>query len=253
MKVVSIINLKGGVGKTLTALTMAWTFVLRKQKKVLLIDNDIQANVSKVLSVHDYDAPSMEHIMEGMPAEKVKVSTEWEGLDVIPSNTNLEAASNELAMDDTSNQNLRIKEALESVQDEYDYAILDCPPGIGLNVINALCASDEVIIPIRIDKNSLDGMEELFDMIAEVKGYYNTSLKSARCLITSYRDTVMQKAGCRILTQSDYECFMTKIRYSEKLMDYTWDKPLFEFSPNCAASVDYKKFVDEFLGGECHA
>ena len=253
MKVVSIINLKGGVGKTLTALTMAWTLVLRQQKRVLLIDNDIQANVSKVLAVHDYDAPSMEHIMSGASARDVKTSTDWKGLDVIPSNTNLEAASNELAIDDTSNQNLRIKEALESVQDEYDYAILDCPPGIGLNVINALCASDEVIIPIRIDKNSLDGMEELFDMIAEVKGYYNTSLKSARCLITSYRDTVMQKAGCQILTQSDYECFMTKIRYSEKLMDYTWDKPLFEFSPNCAASVDYKKFVDEFLGGECHA
>ena len=109
MKVVSIINLKGGVGKTLTALTMAWMLVLRQQKRVLLIDNDIQANVSKVLAVHDYDVPSMEHIMSGASARDVKTSTNWKGLDVIPSNTNLEAASNELAMDGSSNQNLQSK------------------------------------------------------------------------------------------------------------------------------------------------
>lgn len=249
MRVISIINLKGGVGKTLTALTMAWMLTEKKNKKVLLVDNDIQANLSKIFSVHNYDANSMEHIMEGASASECIAFTEWEGLHIIPSNTNLEAACNELAMDDSSNQNLRIKQSLESVRSEYDYCIIDCPPGIGLNVINALCASDDVIIPIRIDKNALDGMEELMDLVSEVRSYYNTDLKNVKCLITSYRNTIMQNSGCQILTQSKYECFDTKIRYSEKLFDYPWDIPLFEYSPNCAASVDYRKFTDEYLGG----
>ncbi len=262
MKTIAVINLKGGVGKTTTTLSMAHELSRRYEKKVLIVDNDPQANCTKFFGFHDYDSPSMEDVMKEPSGtwniRKALCTTTVNGIDLIPSNLNLEDASAELMTNKTDEQNTKLCRALEPLASEYDFCIIDCPPGIGLNVINALCAADDVIIPIKIDKNALDGMEELMEIVDEVRDF-GTATCDVHCLVTMYQRDPMIDAGCVTLAYSSYPCFETKVRHSAKVVGATfWRDFIAEYSPRCAASVDYRKVVKEYLaiieeGGDADA
>ncbi len=258
MYIVAVLNLKGGVGKTTTAINMAVWLARHYKKRVLLCDNDPQGNLSRHFECYDYDLPSMENIigLDDEPVQKVIQNTSQIGVDIIPANMNLESASAELMLNQTIEQNTRLKEALDNVKDEYDFCIIDCPPGIGINVLNALCAACEVIVPVKVDKYALDGMEELMDMAEEIRTF-NPLLKQVRCLVTMYRKEPMIEAGCKGLEKSSYETFCTKIRYSEKVTAASfWENDIFSYSYRSSAAVDYRRFVREFVEGlegvECH-
>ncbi len=248
MKKIALINLKGGVGKTTTTLNMAYELANRHDKRVLICDLDPQANVTKFFGVHDYDSPSMEHIFR-FPDFDLRecICLSPSGINIIPSNLNLEDAVTELMMDDSEEQNTKLRDYLAPIENEYDFCIMDCPPGIGLNVLNALCAANDVIVPIKIDKHALDGMEELMEIVDEIKAF-NRQMETVRCLVTMFRNEPMIVGGCKAIEMSQYECFDTRIRYSPKVVGSTFHSEFIsEYSCRCSAAIDYRRMVQEYL------
>lgn len=247
----AIINLKGGVGKTTTAINMAMLLQDIHNKKVLLVDNDIQANTTKFFDMIDYDRPSMENVLRWDEVEINRIirHTGREGLDLLPANMNMEAAATELMISQTQSQATKLKNALSQIEAQYDYCLIDCPPGIGINVINALMAADDIIIPIKIDKNSLDGMQELAEAIEEAKDY-NTNLQST-CLVTMYTKDIENVTGEKALKDSGYKVFQNHIRRSKKVNAWTFEAgtSLVEYTPRSAATRDYKNLVVEYMEG----
>ena len=251
MRVTAIVNLKGGVAKSTTAINMALILTEIHKKRVLLVDNDIQANVSKFFGVHSYDYKSMEHVLrdEGTISEEVIRASGRNGLDIIPSNMNMDAAAIDLMLDQETSQITRLKEVLDQVDRCYDYCFIDCPPGVGINVLNALAAANDVIIPIKADKNALDGMEELAEVIEEMKPY-NPGLKLVKCLVTMFTNDIDVVMGERALQKSEYSTFNTHIRFSKRVNSWTYErgKSLVEITPRSAATKDYKDLVLEYMG-----
>ena len=162
MRTVAVVNLKGGVGKSTTAINMALIMSQAHGKNVLLIDNDFQAAVTKFFGKHSYDKPSMEDVLRNpmLSAEEVIIPSGRWGLDIIPANMNMIAAADDLITDKDSDQIGRIRNILNQVEEEYDYCIIDCHPSVGIEVLNALAAAEDIIIPIKADKNALDGITD---------------------------------------------------------------------------------------------
>ena len=150
MRTVAVVNLKGGVGKSTTAINMALIMSQAHGKNVLLIDNDFQAAVTKFFGKHSYDKPSMEDVLRNpmLSAEEVIIPSGRWGLDIIPANMNMIAAADDLITDKDSDQIGRIRNILNQVEEEYDYCIIDCHPSVGIEVLNALAAAEDIIIPV---------------------------------------------------------------------------------------------------------
>lgn len=170
------------------------------------------------------------------------------GLDIIPANMNMDAAAVDLMLDQEANQIVRLKDVLDQVEEQYDYCLIDCPPGVGINVLNALAAADDVIIPIKADKNALDGMEELTEVIEEIRPY-NPGLSLVKCLVTMFTNDISVVKGEEALRKSEYSTFNTHIRYSKKVVDWTYEKrkSLIETTPRSAATRDYKSLAAEYI------
>lgn len=247
MKTVSIINLKGGVGKSTTAITMAHILSGRKYKKrVLLIDNDKQGNTSQFFEkMYAKDSCGSGHILRKIKPTIYHIT---DTLDLINANMTLEGAEYEV-LAATDNQADRFAQFLQTVADQYDFCIIDNPPSVSMCVINALCASDEVIVTVKLNDWSLDGVDIITEQINNIKAI-NKGLKVAGVLLTIFKKTPFSLAAEEWLRKnSPHRVFETKIRYSNKVDDWTYSKvPLEEFSKMCAAAVDYRKFIREYLG-----
>ena len=194
MKTISVINLKGGVAKTLTAGSMAHILATIHGKRVLLIDNDKQGNTSKTFGVHSYDDKSISDVLTARrldPWEVIK-KTRFDMIDVMPANMSLIRANLEVMLDTSARpQQTRLRDALNTIAAEsfYDFCIIDNAPDINISTINALVASDDVIIPIKIDKYAFDGLEELKEQIEDTRADWNPRLRLAGCLITCFQRT----------------------------------------------------------------
>lgn len=253
MKVISLLNLKGGVGKTFTTVNMAYE-LHRRGYKVLLLDNDKQGNLSKAYG--RYDAESVAPITkllsgEWQAAAELIQRTDYEGIDIIPANMSLMGATWQLTTEETGNQIERYKRLaqLDAVGAYYDYCIIDNPPDIGLNVVNALTITDEVIVPVKIDEWALEGLDILADQIEDAK-QFNPALHLLGVLVTAYQNTDGEAAGREwIETEKNGYSLLGVIRYSGKVAESTFlFKPIYEYSPCCGAAQDYKKFVTRYTG-----
>ena len=145
MKIISIINLKGGVAKTLTADNMAHVLAVFHNKRVLLVDNDKQGNTSKAFGVHSYDDKSLSDVLTArrLDVREVIKKTRFENIDVLPANMTLIRANMEVLMDTTRPQQTRLRAALDPVAGQYDFCIIDNAPDINISTINALVASTD--------------------------------------------------------------------------------------------------------------
>ncbi|RDY30169.1 ParA family protein [Lachnotalea glycerini] len=251
MKTTSLLNLKGGIGKSQTAINTSYNLTTLHNKKVLLIDNDIQGNTSKFFKRYNpIDTKGTAELLrnKAVYVKDLIKHTEYENLDIITANMHLESAMMEVTFDKESSQHDRFREKLEQVSDLYDYCFIDNAPSIGMQVINALCASDEVIIPIQLDNWSLDGLEILTKTVEQIK-ILNNDIKIAGCLITAYQKNEMTEAAEEWLrTQCNQYIFNQRIRFSKKVSTSTYyNQPLDLFSKRCAAAVDYRRFVKEYL------
>ena len=254
MKTISVINLKGGVAKTLTAGSMAHILATIHGKRVLLIDNDKQGNTSKTFGVHSYDDKSISDVLTARrldPWEVIK-KTRFDMIDVMPANMSLIRANLEVMLDTSARpQQTRLRDALNTIAAEnfYDFCIIDNAPDINISTINALVASDDVIIPIKIDKYAFDGLEELKEQIEDTRADWNPRLRLAGCLITCFQRTDADRQGEEWLqSQPEYPVFDTHIRYSEKVAESTFsESPIAEYSRRSGAAMDYIAFVREYL------
>lgn len=259
MKTISILNLKGGVAKTFTAANMAYE-LYRRGYKVLLIDNDKQGNLSKAYS--RYDAENVAPVTRLLAgdwenADELIQHTEYEGIDIVTANMSLFGATWNLTKEDSENQIERYKALVYAkmqyygdctIYGKYDYCIIDNPPDIGLNVVNALAITDEVIVPVKVDEDALEGLDIVTEQIEDAK-VFNPALKLAGVLITSYQNTDGEAAGVEWLGQKTDFNILGIIRYSKKVAENTFmRKPIYEYSPCCGAAQGYKKFATAYTG-----
>lgn len=254
MKVISFINLKGGVGKTTTAINMGYILSAIHNKRVLLVDNDKQGNLSKFFCmINMAENKNIEGISEllldtNLDIKKVIQTTGMGGLDIILSNMDLLGTMQEILEDNTRPQHTRLKDALEQVKDEYDYCIIDNPPDINISVINALIATDDVIVPTRADYFSFMGIKEILEQIEAVREY-NPGINFKGCLLTMYQKNNVNRQAREVLSGTyQYPVFETVIRNSIKVSETTYaGATLQQYAKKCTAAQDYIALVEEYL------
>ena len=251
MKTISIINLKGGVAKTISAVNLAHILAVIHGKRVLLVDNDKQGNISKMFKLHDYENPTIAELLTERDANihEIISPTQYPTLDVIPANMTLLRANMEVLLDSTRPQQTRLRTALKAVADDYDYCIIDCAPDLNISTINALVAAHEVLIPIKIDNFAFDGLSELIEQIDNTREDLNPALILRGCFVTSYQNNDVNNSGKEWLQKrQDIPVFNTHIRRTEKVDESTFaNMPILEYSRRCGAAKDYLSFVDEYL------
>ena len=252
MRVLNICNLKGGVGKTITAINLACILAEIHKKKVLVVDNDKQGNTSKFFHAHSYDYPSIADIMTGAKgADEVIRHTAYERIDIIPANMSLLAANRAVLLDTMKPQQTRIRNAFDKVRGAYDYeiVIIDNAPDENMSVINALAAGDDVIIPVKVDKFTFDGVDEMLQCVKQVKENFNPGLTFRGCVITNFRNNEVNSQGVAYMgTLSKYRLMATQIHWSMKVDESTFTfKPITKHSPRSWAARDYKKLAREYL------
>lgn len=250
MKVISIANLKGGVGKTVTTINTSYILATEHDKRVLVVDNDQQGNTSKFFGVYGYDKPSMTEVLKRTArADQVIQHTTHPNIDIISANLSLAEAEKAVLMDSTVPQQIRLKAVLYQVKDKYDYVIIDNAPSLGMCVINALTTSDYLIIPAKIDKFTFDGVDSLLNQLATVRTYFNSQLELLGTLITSYRRNDSNQQGIEWLRQVEkYKTFASFIRWTDKVDESTFtSEPIMVHSPRCGAAKDYRAFTSELL------
>ncbi len=248
MRTISIINLKGGVGKTVTSINMAYELMHNHDCRVLLIDCDKQGNTSKFMKCHDYDKKSLSDVLLGTAGiMEVSVRTKFALIDVVPANMSLLKADRQVLLDTTKPQQSRVREALEQVRDQYTYCVIDCAPDINISVINALVASDDVIIPVTIDKFAFDGIREILEQIRDVKKYYNPKLEFIGCLVTQYKKSELCDEGIKLLEDFCGRVLETKISWTQVVSRSTFaGEPISVHSPRCGAAGGYKNLAAEY-------
>lgn len=249
MRIISLINLKGGVAKSISSINIA-CILASKGNRVLLIDNDKQGNTSKFFNVHSYDEASLSEVLtiKDFDIRKVIKNTKYTGLDIVQANMTLLRANKEILLDASRPQQTRLEKAMKCIESEYEYCIIDNAPDINMSIINALIASDDVLVPIKVDKFAFDGLEQLKEQIEDVKEF-NEHIQFRGCFITMFKKNKVNLQGAEwIKNNKEYPMFETIIRNTVKVDETTFTgQSLQEYAKNSTAAKDYIALVDEYL------
>lgn len=245
MKTISIVNRRGGVGKTATAHAVGAGLAL-KGYKVLYIDLDSQCNLTYDVGAKPAPLTSMEVLSGTATAEEAIQHTE--GGDIIPASPSLAIA--DTAIEGTGKEH-RLREAIEGL--EYDYIIIDTPPALGVLTVNALTASDSAIIPAQAEVHSLQGIALLYEAIEAVQKYTNPKLKIAGILITRYNGRAILSKDMRANLEDTARELGTKL-YSTPIREciaikeaQAVQRDIYSYAPRSNATKDYTALLEELL------
>ncbi len=248
-KIVAIINQKGGVGKSTTAINLA-AALGEMGKQVLLVDLDPQGNCSSGLGIEKsliqqciYDV-----LLNDVPIEDVIIPDITEGVDIAPATINLAGAEVELVAE-MAREN-RLKDAVGSMRGRYDFILVDCPPSLGLLTVNALVAADKLLIPIQCEFYALEGVTKLLESMKRVKSRLNPTLDIYGILLTMYdsRTTLSKQVVDEVREYFGRLVFSTPIPRTVKLSEApSFGQPITQYDPKGRGALSYIELAKEVI------
>ncbi|MBM6942045.1 AAA family ATPase [Collinsella intestinalis] len=248
-RVIAIINQKGGVGKSTTAVNLA-AALGENNKKVLLVDFDPQGNSTSGFGIEKeelsqciYDA-----LLNDVPVEDLVHDTDSKKVFVVPATIQLAGAEIELVS--AMARETRLKELLAPVRDEFDFVFIDCPPSLGLLTINALTAADSVLIPIQCEYYALEGVTKLLESMRMVKSRINKDLDTFGVLMTMYdsRTSLSNQVVDEVRNYFGDKTFKTLIPRTVKLSEApSFGMPVIEYAPNNKGAKAYRELAKEVM------
>lgn len=248
-KILSIINQKGGVGKSTSAINLS-AALGENNKKVLLIDLDPQGNTTSGIGVEksQVDKCIYDVLLNDAKIEDVVIKNVCDGVDVVPATINLAGAEVEL-VSQMAREN-RLKNAAGSMRGFYDYIIIDCPPSLGLLTINALVAADKLLIPIQCEFYALEGVTKLLDSMKRVKNILNPSLDIEGVVLTMFdtRQLLARQVVEEVKNYFGKIMFNTIIPREVKIAEAPgYAQPITEYAPKSKGALAYRELAKEVI------
>ncbi len=251
-KIISFSNQKGGVGKTSTCVNLSAGLAL-KGKKTLLIDMDPQGNATTGLGFSKSELTNSVYnvLIDDLPASSAIHKTMVENLDILPASIDLAGAEVELVY--LKNREKRLRAKLDAVKDNYDFIMIDCPPSLGLLTINALSASNSVIIPIQSEYYAMEGLSQLMNTIKLVVKHLNPELVIDGVVVTMYdgRALISKQISAEIHKFFGKKMFNTVVPRNIRVSEApSHGVPVMIHDPRCNGAKAYVALADEFLQRE---
>lgn len=242
---ISILNQKGGVGKTTTAINLS-SYLAKQGSSVLLADLDPQGNATSGLGIdkNNLSETMYDVLFDNTIAPNVLVDTEFDGLQVLPANANLAGA--EVQLVNVLQRELQLKSVLDMFN--HDYIIVDCPPSLGLLTINALSASDFVLIPVQAEYYALEGLSQLLNVVERVQNTINPNLKVMGVLLTMYdpRNSLSEQVKDELSKHFGNKLFTTLVPRNVRLAEApSFGMPIHDHDKWSKGARAYKNLAKE--------
>ena len=247
-KVIAVANQKGGVGKTTTSVSLS-AALAEKGKKVLLVDCDPQGNATSGFGINKQE---LEHsiynvVIGGWSIKDIIMPTEYK-IEIAPSKIDLAGAEVELV--DLPEREYRLKNAVDTVKNNYDYVIIDCPPSLSFLTLNSLVAADSVLIPLQCEFYALEGLTQLLNTIDMIKADLNVSLEIEGIVMTMFdsRTNLSEQVEAEVRNHIGDKVYQTTIPRNVRLSEApSYGCPIFAYDPNSKGAVAYMNLAQEVI------